>query len=477
MVTDNSGGTGFDDMTLTVSGLGTNTPPVAAQWGPIGTSNNSVELYDNGSSDADGTIVAYAWTRISGPNTPTITNANTNHATLSGLINGTYSYRETVTDNGGLTAVHDNTITVSGLSGGSNTAPTANAGSNQTIGISTATVSGSGTDSDGTIVAYSWSKQSGGSATLTNASTSTLSLSGLVAGSYTFRLTVTDNGGLTGFDDMVITVTGGGSGSSTSQFVDFDFVSAIGPGGVVVPTLVYLPVGYGSGQKFPVIIQLGGVGEKTDNAKTRSQNIAHQKTVDVGGWVGSGHDIPFVVLIPMISFAEFDSYDGGTFQNGLFTNEMRQWAIDHYDGDPQRCHIRGLSLGGQTICNSAIAYPNNWATCTINNSFAQAYTLAGGVRAVFNIHTTQNDIYLYGNPPYGIVAWIDELNNLGRVGFPSTYTIYTNYGHSGWNEDANLTAGSRTLMTGSSVPNNTPWYNPYTWMLQYKIVGGVVSLY
>jgi hypothetical protein len=77
-------------------------------------------------------------------------------------------------------------------------------------------LTGAATDPDGTISAYAWSQISGPStATLTGANTAILTAGNLVAGSYVFRLTVTDNGDATAFDEatvMVIPATPGGSG-------------------------------------------------------------------------------------------------------------------------------------------------------------------------------------------------------------------------------------------------------------------------
>jgi predicted esterase len=89
-----------------------------------------------------------------------------------------------------------------------NQPPTANAGIDKSITLPTNSVviSGTGTDSDGTISTYAWSKISGGAATLTNDATANLTVSGLVVGTYVFKLTVTDNGGATSFDEVTVVV-------------------------------------------------------------------------------------------------------------------------------------------------------------------------------------------------------------------------------------------------------------------------------
>ncbi|MFD2999547.1 PA14 domain-containing protein [Pontibacter toksunensis] len=89
-----------------------------------------------------------------------------------------------------------------------NQAPTANAGPDKTITSPSNSVilSGSGSDSDGSISSYSWTKVSGPSATLSGASTVSLTANNLLEGTYVFRLTVKDNGGLTASDDATVTV-------------------------------------------------------------------------------------------------------------------------------------------------------------------------------------------------------------------------------------------------------------------------------
>ncbi|MBL7716502.1 MAG: hypothetical protein JNL01_13640 [Bdellovibrionales bacterium] len=89
-----------------------------------------------------------------------------------------------------------------------NVAPVANAGIDQQITLPTngLTLSGLATDSDGTIASYAWEKVSGGAATLSGTNSQNLALSGLVEGSYVFRLTATDNLGASHSDEVAVTV-------------------------------------------------------------------------------------------------------------------------------------------------------------------------------------------------------------------------------------------------------------------------------
>lgn len=83
-----------------------------------------------------------------------------------------------------------------------NNPPTANAGPDQTLTLpnGSVTLNGTGTDSDGTISSYLWTD---GSVVISGKS---LSLTFNSAGSYTYNLTVTDDKGATGTDQVTITV-------------------------------------------------------------------------------------------------------------------------------------------------------------------------------------------------------------------------------------------------------------------------------
>jgi hypothetical protein len=165
---------------------------------------SSVTLSGSG-SDPDGSIVSYTWSKVSGPSGGTITSPSSASTNINNLSQGTYTFRLTVKDNAGATASDDVVVTVNAAA---NQSPTANAGTDKTITLPTnsVTLTGSGSDPDGSIASYSWTKISGPSATIASPSSASTNVTGLVQGSYVFRLTVTDNQGATASDDVNVVV-------------------------------------------------------------------------------------------------------------------------------------------------------------------------------------------------------------------------------------------------------------------------------
>jgi hypothetical protein len=182
-----------------------NQPPVANAGTDILINQPATATILNGllSSDADGSISTYSWTKISGPSSYNITSTNSSNTPVTNLVNGIYVFRLTVTDNNGASSSDDVSVTVNQL-------PTANAGNDVTLQLPTNTVTVNGatsTDQDGSIVSYKWEKVSGPSTfTITTPNQVSTSITNLVAGTYVFRLTITDNNGATSTDDVTIIV-------------------------------------------------------------------------------------------------------------------------------------------------------------------------------------------------------------------------------------------------------------------------------
>lgn len=73
---------------------------------------NQIDLDGSSSTDPDGTISSYLWTKISGPSTFNIVSPNTAETSVTGLVEGTYVFRLTVTDNDGAQSTDDVQIIV-----------------------------------------------------------------------------------------------------------------------------------------------------------------------------------------------------------------------------------------------------------------------------------------------------------------------------------------------------------------------------
>jgi hypothetical protein len=110
-VTDNEGATGSDTVSVTV--IQQNQPPVAnaGRDTSITLPRDSISLVGNG-NDADGQVVSYLWSKISGPASSIISNASSSTALLTGMTEGAYSFQLTVTDDDGATGSDTVMVTV-----------------------------------------------------------------------------------------------------------------------------------------------------------------------------------------------------------------------------------------------------------------------------------------------------------------------------------------------------------------------------
>jgi predicted esterase len=200
-------GWNFNWMEFATGGTPVNQPPTvnAGIDQTITLPTNSVNLTGS-ASDADGSIASYQWTKITGGQA-TIASPSTAATSVTGLVQGIYTFRLTATDNNG--AATSDTVQVT-VNSAANQAPTVNAGADQSITLpsNSVTLTGTATDPDGTIASYLWTKVSGPAATITSPSSASTTITGLVQGSYVFRLTATDNSNASSSDDISVTVNG-----------------------------------------------------------------------------------------------------------------------------------------------------------------------------------------------------------------------------------------------------------------------------
>lgn len=176
----------------------------------ITTTDATVSLNASGSSDADGSIVRYIWSKISGPNKGTITGANSAILKITDLTSaGTYKYQLKVIDNRAEWSYDTIVVNVSKGAATPNKTPVASAGADKEMFSDEELVlDGSNSyDPDGSITAFTWSKTEGSDQFKFGDAWNVHNLvTGLTKGVYTFQLKVTDNRGATATDDVVVTV-------------------------------------------------------------------------------------------------------------------------------------------------------------------------------------------------------------------------------------------------------------------------------
>jgi CubicO group peptidase (beta-lactamase class C family) len=165
---------------------------------------NSAQL-SGSATDAQNNTLTYAWTSAPA-NGVTFSAASAAATTVTFAAEGTYTLTLTVSDG---TASSTDTVVVTvqaAPGGGVNTAPTVNAGADQTIQLpSTAQLSGSAQDAEGDTLTYAWSSDPAG-VTFAAANAAATTATFPAAGTYTLTLTAND-GELNGSDTVTITVT------------------------------------------------------------------------------------------------------------------------------------------------------------------------------------------------------------------------------------------------------------------------------
>ncbi len=211
LVTDDGGLQDTDTCIVNISWV--NLPPTA-NAGPDQTvsEGDTVSLDGSNSDDLDDGIASYQWTQTGGIPV-TLSNPSTViplfTAPLVGAGGDSLTFQLTVTDSDGLQDTDTCIVNISWV----NLAPTADAGVDQTVnqGV-TVFLDGSGsTDPEAIISAYLWTQTAGPAVTLSDPSAAQPTITapdvGPGGGSLTFKVTVTDSGGLQASDTCNVNVT------------------------------------------------------------------------------------------------------------------------------------------------------------------------------------------------------------------------------------------------------------------------------
>ncbi len=282
--------------------VGGNQAPVAYFTATPSTTavGSAIAMSAAGSSDSDGSIVNYAWSFGDGTNASGVSVSKT-YATA-----GLYTVTLTVTDNGGATNTTTRAVTITSV----NQPPVANftvAPSPTTTGTPIAMSGATSFDPDGSIAGYFWDFGDG-----TTGTGVTVSKSYSVAGTYTIRLTVTDNGGLSATTTAAVTVTATGGGASSVWVED-----ALPTGAIA-----------GGSESFAWI---------TTNPAPYSGVRAHQSGIAAGI-----HQHYFVNATPVLAIGVGDSLFTYVYLDPA--NPPREVMLQFYDGSWEHRAYWGANL-------------------------------------------------------------------------------------------------------------------------------------
>jgi hypothetical protein len=341
-----------------------------------------------------------------------------------------------------------------------NIAPTANAGADASITLPTNTTSlnGSGSDSDGTITSYLWSKLSGpAGGTISSPTSATTNITALQEGTYVFRLTVTDNLGLTGTDTVSVVVA-----------------PAPPPVGQFLTTVngwnayVHLPDDYNSNPStyYPTIIFFPGLGEVGTTASKVIQN-------GPGAYIAQGWNGNVTASSTTVKFIVISLQPSSAYPTEFSMNSRLSILKSTYRIDTTKMHLTGLSHGG-------------WCASTFvtGDALGGPFTYAGQVASVVNVQgVTPNDNTPYPNlfDNFADVGgrylgfeqvndgrYIDVITNRMNARVPNSgIWVSTNFGNGGhccWNQFYGGQGVQPTAFTLDGISQNI-----YQWMAKESL--------
>lgn len=154
----------------------------------------NVDTLQGIASDPDGDALTFLWTQTSGPNTATMAASTSLQNRISNLIQGSYRFRLTANDGHGGIASSDADVVVFPA----NIPPTVKAGSDIFITSpqNRDTLRGIVSDANGDAFTVAWAQLSGpNTATMLTPTAVTNIITGLIVGTYSFKLTANDGHG------------------------------------------------------------------------------------------------------------------------------------------------------------------------------------------------------------------------------------------------------------------------------------------
>jgi hypothetical protein len=290
---------------------------------------DSITLDGSSSSDPDGNITYYQWTKISGPDTFNIVNASTVKTHVKNLKSGIYLFQLQVTDSNSISAKDTVQISVHGPG------PIANAGADVSISLTSCTDNKGFADLDGSsssdpynkVVSNHWMKIYGppGSGEIVDPGSAKTTVEKISPGEYAFELRVTDAGGVISRDTMLVHAKGEVKEydlditlNSTYDFIDNFHDTSYGDNYYDMTTA-------GGTVNFPAFGDLNIYLQEATTDSANSSDVLYT-TIGIGDGIGN-----IVIGDCSVNFKKLIGQGGGSF-NG--TCKVTNGSAQACGGDP-----------------------------------------------------------------------------------------------------------------------------------------------
>ncbi len=200
--------------------------------------------------------------------------------------------------------------------------------------------------------------------------------------------------------------------------------------------LEYLPVGYGNGSQFPLLVFWHGIGENGDGSEGALDAVAANgppRLIRDNNWPA---ERPFVVLSPQ--------HPGGGCPGNDEIRDFLIFAKGAYDIDPARVYLTGLSCGAIGAWN----YLGQYADEVDLAAFVPIAGDGGGAWGAQGCDLAKTPIWAFhGDADGTVLPGGDNTAMAGLAACPrppaleTIYTVYPGVGHDSWSATYDGSAG------------------------------------
>ncbi|MEL6558835.1 MAG: hypothetical protein AAFQ94_11675 [Bacteroidota bacterium] len=232
-----------------------------------------------------------------------------------------------------------------------NLPPVASAGNDLTITLpdDSVIINGSASDPDGTISNITWTQTSGTPLTLEGENNVNLTVKDLVAGTFEFTLTISDDQGETASDSMILTV-------ESPVTTEMGTISEKFLASKSLPYLEYLPPNYNtSSDRYPVLIYFHSEDAKGLDSLELIRNegpfyYIDQET-DNFCFTIDGEEQCFIVIAPQVEVGK------GFFKGKV--NALYNEIVNAYHSDTTQIYVSGYDDGANGMFTRLLDPENN----------------------------------------------------------------------------------------------------------------------